>query len=283
MRKIVFLSCLFISSVSAQEVLDAKLDVLELMIHDNISNARSEYVKLIYDTDKAKAKDLLIEASDRYEIQALKILAYDKYENNAVEEGLSLLCEASILGNMGAIRDLYLLPKLMNLKNKEIEDACKRASSKMEAQTRNIKRTNLLLIDVRNKLHVFEYKRRFLNMRYRSYFNHLLSRFEVFTHESYQEFIAMNKKDNILKLKKLQRENRERREAKAAKGEMKYYLDRKDKREDSSIDVLTQQSNKYMMLISDELKIKLGDFNNLRASNKKLNYQALMEIIKESQ
>ncbi len=282
MKRIFFLCFFLLPNVSAHEMLEVKLKVLELMIHDNIPNARSEYAKLTYYSNKTKANALLIEARDRYEIQALKILAFSKYENNEVDEGLSLLCKAGILGDIGAMRDLYLFPKIMAIKNKEVEDACINASLKMEAQTRNIENTGLPLKSVRNKFHAFEYKRKISKMEYRPYFDHLLSRLDIFNLASYQHFVTTSLERNIPKLKKAQREDQERQNDLAASWERQQYLDRRANRENSSDKILAHYKNKNMLLIGEEVKIKLREFNKLRAANKKISTQVLMGLIKES-
>ncbi len=290
MRRIAYTCCIFVLSLSttsiySQDSLETKLKILDLMIEDNIENARTEYAKLTYSSHnpeiKNKAVALLIDARQLYEIQALKILAFEKYETNEVVEALGLLCEASILGDLGAMRDLYLLPKIMHIQNKQVEKSCNLATSKMKLSTGNFSTNNLKLSQVRSKLNTFEYKRNFLNMGYLAYLNYVLSRTDMFTLKGYQEFIELNTKGNVKKLKRSQRETRERNEILTANWERRTHLDRKANRKAGAEDVLTHLTARDMLLINEELQLKLVEVNKLRAPDKKISSQELMDLIKE--
>ncbi|MEA3521756.1 MAG: hypothetical protein U9R50_02145 [Campylobacterota bacterium] len=280
MKNTIILLCTLFFSLYADKVLNKKLEVLELMHQDNVKNINTIYYKFLDKEDHKKAEELLLESVNNLNKEALHTLGFKFLANDKIFEALKPLCKASILGSVNAGRDLYLMPMLLNVSNKELESACELAFIDIKTILNMKQNQGNTFKNIRTTVNRFDYDRVNRKMSYYEYLGFLSSKIETLTQEEYTEFILeIEKESSIPRIKKNKRLYQEQLNKQNANWDTKVYLDRVADRTGGATNLLRLNRDSDISLIQDEVNEKLTDFNQLRSDSKKITSEEFWNLV----
>jgi hypothetical protein len=271
----------FVNSLCSDKILDKQIEILNMMSKDNVKHVSNPLINFSKKSDK-KTRDLaLLEGAIHGNAYALRILGYQKIEKQR-QEGLILLCEASILGDKIAICDLPLMPKIMDIKVKEIETSCIKAVHRLKDKKTILgHRRAVLEPNVEDKLNNFELLRKKRGMDYVSYINYLSKNVDIYTRRGYKAFQNILLKKDIPKVAKNKRLALEANDIKNAKGEKRAILERNKVRNIASVNLLRDEKISDLKQFEVEINKQLLLINKHRSNKRQISPQSFWEIIKE--
>jgi len=281
MKYIYILFLCSFTTLFANKILEKKLEILELMQKDNIENINTIYADLLHKHNIQKSKELRLKAANNSNKEALRIVGFKLFEDGKTQEGLTLLCEASILGNINVARDLHLMPILLNITQQEIESACKLASINIKEKSKSVKNQKIFIIkENREKLNRFEYDRDKKKLSYYNYLEFLTLKMLIFTEAGYANLSDLTYIKEKSRVKKNKRIHKEKLAKENASWKENAYYDRKNSINSAISNLMEISEEADAGLIEEELNYKLSNFNKLRSKNRKITSEDIWKIVK---
>lgn len=275
-----YISTLFLN---ADKITDKKIEILKMMAKDNIDYVYNPLIELTSDESMIKREPLLKDAALRGNTKALRLLGYQKLKLHD-QHGLILLCEAAILGDFIATKDLSLIPNILNITSDKINISFKKAVDRLyEGKVFENQKTPLLTNKLKAKVKQFNLEKNKKNITYFSYINSLNKEDDLILIQASKIYQNNIQEKDMPIIKKNKRLKKETFALTNAKGEEKAIQIRNQNRNSSALKLLEKTPTNKLKLFKTKIEQQLLLINMHRTEEKKISHKDFWEIVEKAQ